>query len=118
VTIKINAAGPIAPLGRTTVHGTLRIVGGVEAGTLLLESSGATLPLQLGGAASPADAPSALSVPFGFNGRMVAPNTLFSYQPAEGSGTLSLTLAPGIGRVRAALVFHSTPPGGPAGRLI
>jgi hypothetical protein len=105
-TIAIKALGRIAPLGPTTITGSLRIVAGVEKGTLVLDSKLSTLPLLVSGAAPAVGSPSSLTLPYVFNGRGAVPNTLFSSQRELGSGTVTLTLAPGSGRVRTTLVFH------------
>jgi len=112
-TIVIRALGRIVPLGPTTITGSLRIVDGVEKGTLVLDSKLSTLPLQVSGAVATGGSPSSLTLPYVFSGRGAVPNTLFSSQRELGSGTVALTLAPGTGRVSLTLVFQPGSSGPP-----
>ena len=110
-TIKFATVGRIVPLGPTTITGSLRIVGGAERGTLILDSKLSTLPVQLFGAAPVSGSASHATLSFVFNGQGAVPNTLFSSQRELGSGTVSLTLTPGSGRVPLTLVFQPSSSG-------
>ena len=116
--IKVVASGRISPIGVTSVTGLLRTVGGTERGTLVLNSSQASVTLRLSGPA-PAPAPQVSSpsttsttLEFTLSGRGVPPSPLLSYQREQGSGTVALTLAPGSGRTRLTLVFRPGQVGG------
>jgi hypothetical protein len=107
-TIKVGAAGRISPLGRTTVGGSLRVVGGVMRGTLVLDSAQSSASLRVSGPAPQASSPTPTSLAFELDGTAVgSPYTTYRSQAEFGSGTLALTLAPGSGRVRLTLVFQS-----------
>jgi hypothetical protein len=107
-TIAIRALGRIVPLGPTRITGSLRIVAGVETGTLFFDSKLSTLPVQLSGPAPVGGAPSSATLGYRFNGLGAVPDTLFSSQRELGSGTAALVLAPAPepGRVKLTLILQ------------
>ena len=106
-TIRIGAVGRLSALGRTSVSGTLRIVSGVEKGTLLLETAKSSAILRVSGPAPSTTLPAG-PLAFSLNGTSVGPpNTTLGSQPELGSGTLAVSLATGSGRVPLTLVFRS-----------
>jgi hypothetical protein len=106
-TIKVGAAGQISPLGRTTVGGSLRVVGGVERGVLVLNSPQSSASLRISGLAPQASSPSPNPLAFDLNGTSVYSLNAYRSQAEFGSGTLTITIAPGAGRVRLTLLFQS-----------
>jgi hypothetical protein len=108
--VTLAGAGRIAPLGSTTVTGSIRFDRGNAHGTLAFETPKASAILRVSGP-SPSVSPAAATtttLAFALSGRTVVPNTLFSYVPEQGWGSVTLTLTPAAGR-RAGLTmqFHS-----------
>jgi hypothetical protein len=117
-TIKIGAAGRVSPVGKATVSGTLRVVGGVEQGTLALNSWASNLTLRLSGPPSQASASTSTTLPFEYSGVGFGPTTNYSYQVETGGGSLIVSIGPGSGRVPLTLTFQSDSNGfraGPSG---
>ena len=97
----ISAAGRISPLGLTSISGALRRIGGVEQGTLTLNSATSRATIRLSG---PATAPLSFAIS---DGRAVDPNTTFAYVREQGAGTVEVTISPGLkpGRLALELAF-------------
>jgi hypothetical protein len=109
-TYHVSAAGKLAPFGRTSITGTVRVVGDVEQGTLTLNSARSNLTLHFSGAVPAGPAPA--TVPFVFQiaeGKDVPPDTTFSFIREQGAGTVQALFSPGPrpGRDVLSLVFSS-----------
>ncbi len=86
-TMRLAGVGPLAPVGRTVVSGTLVTVGGSTRGTLTLRASANWLTLRVSG--------SGASLTFSATGREPASGSESAFFREAGRGTLSLGFTPG-----------------------
>jgi hypothetical protein len=113
LTLKVAALGRITPLGVTTVTGRLHLAGENRYGTIWLETAKGSATLSVSGPAAQVSypPPATTALAFDLNGRTVVPNTLFSYVPEIGIGTVGLTIEPRRSN-RPGLILTFEPPSG------
>jgi hypothetical protein len=107
----VSAAGRTTPFGRTSITGTVRVVGGEERGTLTLNSARSNLTLTFAGAVPSGPLPTSGSFTFQITEGKGAPppNTTFSFVREQGAGTVETLITPGPkpGRDTISFVFSS-----------
>jgi hypothetical protein len=107
----VSASGKLASLGRMSVTGTVRVVGGVEHGTLSLKSSRNNLTLNFSGPVPSGPLPTSGTFTFQIieGTGPPPPGTTFTYVREQGVGMIQTVIAPGPkpGRAAIAFVFNS-----------